>query len=49
MKKIETYTQFQIGFMLTITNWYKDEREWVLSLPFVDICIKEIKRIRKCK
>ena len=40
--KITKFTQFQIGFMITVTRWYKGERDIVLSLPFIDISIRQI-------
>jgi|WetSurSiteA1Bulk_404760.scaffolds.fasta_scaffold03812_6 hypothetical protein len=42
--KIETHCQFQIGFMFTITKWYKGERDIILSLPFIDLSIRQIQK-----
>ena len=42
MSKIEFFTQFQIGFMFTITKWYKGERNIILSIPFLDIWFHQI-------
>lgn len=42
--KIETFSQFQIGFLFSITKWHKGEREIVLSLPFIDLCIKQVQK-----
>lgn len=43
-KKIEVFYQFQIGFMLTVTSWYKGERTVVVSFPFIDICFNQIQK-----
>lgn len=44
LKKIEVFYQFQIGLMLTVTNWYKGERNVVLSFPFIDISLKQVQK-----
>lgn len=41
-KKVHLYYQFQIGFLFTVTKWYKGQRTWVLSFPFVDVNIEQI-------
>ena len=40
--KTEIYIQFQLGFLFTVTKWYKGERNIVVSLPFIDISWNQI-------
>jgi len=44
MKKVRFDFQFQFGFLVTITNWYKGCRDIVISIPFCDISIKQIQK-----
>ncbi len=44
MKTIHFYFQFQIGLMFTITDYYKGQREFILSIPFVDICVTQLEK-----
>lgn len=30
--------------MFTITDYYKGQREIILSIPFVDICISQVEK-----
>lgn len=46
--KISCTKIFQIGLMFSFTSWYKGERYLILSIPFLDIEIKQThKKYRK--
>jgi hypothetical protein len=49
MKNISFFFQFQLGFLFTVTSWYKGERDIVISLPFVDINFHLIQKKYKIK
>ena len=38
--KVKSYNQFQLGFLITLTKWYKGERHLVISMPFIEIEFK---------
>lgn len=49
IEKASKYAKFEIGFLFTITNWYKGQRNIVITLPFIIISWQQIHKDFKIK